>query len=140
MRLFFTNFLMSPKCPPFIFFDILQQNGRSKNPKGSPLLHFSALCDLPETSKQFRKKIGKKFSQYCFHYFDIVRLFRQKNFPQRFRLHFFWSFAAEWMLKNTKRSVPVLVFFRNCETFVQFFFTEGSLSRFCSPVSESNEL
>ena len=34
----------------------LQQNGRSKNPKG-PLLHFLAQCDLPETSKKFRNKI-----------------------------------------------------------------------------------
>ena len=47
-------------CSPHQFFDILQQNGCSKNPKGSPLLHFLALCDLPETSKKFEKKIGKK--------------------------------------------------------------------------------
>ena len=47
-------------------FDILQQNGCSKNPKASPLLHFSALCDLPETSKKFRKKIGFFFSIFSF--------------------------------------------------------------------------
>ena len=29
-----------------------------------PLLHFSALCDLPETSKKFRKKFGNFFSQF----------------------------------------------------------------------------
>ena len=28
-----------------------------------PLLHFSALCDLPETSKKIRKKFGNFFSQ-----------------------------------------------------------------------------
>ena len=33
-------FLMSPKGPAFNFFDILQQNGLSKNPKWSPLLDF----------------------------------------------------------------------------------------------------
>ena len=30
-------------------FSILQKNGCSKTPKG-PILHFSALCDLPETN------------------------------------------------------------------------------------------
>ena len=49
---FFANFLMSSKCPPS-FFSFLQKNGCSKTPKG-PLLHFSALCDLPET-KKFKK-------------------------------------------------------------------------------------
>ena len=43
---------MSPKGPPS-FFPILQKNRCSKTPKG-PLLHFSALCDLPET-KKFQK-------------------------------------------------------------------------------------
>ena len=40
VRLFFESFLMSPKDPPFIFFDILQM---LKNPKGSLLSDFSAL-------------------------------------------------------------------------------------------------
>ena len=40
--------------------DHLQQNWCSKNPKGSPLLHFSALCDLSETSN-FKKKFEKNF-------------------------------------------------------------------------------
>ena len=44
-------------------FDILQQNGCSKNPKASPLLHFLALCDLPETSKKIQKK-SDFFSQF----------------------------------------------------------------------------
>ena len=44
-------------------FDILQQNGCSKNPKASPLLHFLALCDFrkPETSEKIPKKIRKFF-------------------------------------------------------------------------------
>ena len=50
-HIFFEIFYCSP-----VNFDILQQNGCSKNRKGSPLLHFLALCDLPETSKKFRKK------------------------------------------------------------------------------------
>ena len=52
-------------------FDILQQNGCSKNPKASPLLYFLALCDLPETSKKFRKKIWKIFSSI----FSFLRAF-----------------------------------------------------------------
>ena len=35
-----------------------------KKSQSVPLLHFSALCDLPETSKKFRKKIRKFFSQF----------------------------------------------------------------------------
>ena len=64
------------------------------------------------------KKISKIFSHF-FHYFDIVRLLLDKiNFPQRFRLRFFWIFAAEWMFKNTKRSP--FQFFRNWD-FFHFF-------------------
>ena len=45
VRLFFENFLMSPKGPPFEFFDIL--NGMFVNKsRRVPLLHFSALCDF----------------------------------------------------------------------------------------------
>ena len=43
-----------------------------KNPKGSPLLHFSALCDLLETSK----KTSKFFS-------SIFSLLRQPDLRQR---------------------------------------------------------
>ena len=107
---------MSPKGPPFNFFDILRQNGRSKNPKGSPFHIFRHYATYRRLQKIF-KKIGKTFSHF-FHYFDIVRPFRQKN-PQRFRLHFFWSFAAEWMLKNTKRS-PFQFFFGIVKLFNSF--------------------
>ena len=48
---------------PVINFDFLQQNGCSKNPKGSPLSHFLALCDLLETSKK-SKKNSELFSQF----------------------------------------------------------------------------
>ena len=46
-----------------INFWYLPQNGCSKNPQASPLLHFSALCDLPETRK-ISKKIRNFFSQF----------------------------------------------------------------------------
>ena len=42
-----------------------------KNPKGSPFLHFSALCDLPETSK----KISKKIRNFFFSVFSFLRAF-----------------------------------------------------------------
>ena len=56
LRLCFLLFLPS-------IFDILQKKACSKNFEPL-LLHFSALCDLPETSKKFRKKIRKFFSQF----------------------------------------------------------------------------
>ena len=37
-----------------------------KNPKASPLLHFSAHCDFSETSKKFEKKFGIFFSIFSF--------------------------------------------------------------------------
>ena len=48
VRLFLANFFHVSKGSALQFFDILQQNGCSKNPKGSP--ETSMLCDLPETS------------------------------------------------------------------------------------------
>ena len=60
--------------PPSIFespHQLLQQNGCSKNPKGSTFLHFSALCDLPETSK----KLSKNNSEFFFSIFDFLRAF-----------------------------------------------------------------
>ena len=67
VRLFFRKFFNVSKGSSLQFFDILQQNGRSKIPKG-PLLHFLALCDLPETSKKFRKK-----GRYFFLIFSLFR-------------------------------------------------------------------
>ena len=48
---------MAPTWDVPVLFPILQKNGCSKTPKG-PLLHFSALCDVPETKKN-SKKISK---------------------------------------------------------------------------------
>ena len=45
---------MSPKGPPFEFFVILLQNACYKSKK-SPLLHFSALCDISERNFFFQK-------------------------------------------------------------------------------------
>ena len=46
---------ISPKGPPVIFLSILQKMDVQRLPE-CPLLHVSALCDLPET-KKIRKKI-----------------------------------------------------------------------------------
>ena len=73
---------MSPKGPPSIFFDILQQNGRSKSSKGSPLLHFSVLCDLLETFKKFGKKSAKFFSVFFPIFRHSATSFRQKDFSK----------------------------------------------------------
>ena len=60
--------------------DILQQNGCSKNPKPSPLLHFSALCVLPETSKKFSS------------IFSFLRAFVSSCRKSGFRFRVFLSF------------------------------------------------
>ena len=59
---FFAIFLMSPKGPPS-FFLFCKRMDVQKLPKG-PLLHFSALYDVPET-----KKIRKKIKNGIFHFF-----------------------------------------------------------------------
>ena len=58
VRLFSLIFQMYSKGPPFIFYPVFPKNGCSKTPK-CPLLHLSALCDLPRTKKN-SKKISKK--------------------------------------------------------------------------------
>ena len=65
---FFPEFFLIPLHQ---FFNILKQNGCTKNPKEFPLLHFSAPCDLPETSK----KISKKNSEIFFSVFSFLRAF-----------------------------------------------------------------
>ena len=48
---------ISPKGPPVIFLSILQKMDVQRLPE-CPLLHVSALCDLPETKKKSKKKFG----------------------------------------------------------------------------------
>ena len=66
VRLFF-EFFLSPKGPPFKFFDILQQTEVSKSPKGPPFLVFrhcetvSKFSFFVFFSKNFLKKIFRKF-------------------------------------------------------------------------------
>ena len=80
-------------CSSHQFFDILQQNGCSKNPKASPLLHFSALCDLPETSKKFDKKFGIFFSIFSFLRAFVVSSCRRSGF--RFRVFLSLRYGAD---------------------------------------------
>ena len=86
----FSNFFY---CSSHQFFDILQQNGCSKNPKASPLLHFSALCDLPETSKKFDKKFGIFFSIFSFLRAFVVSSCRRSGF--RFRVFLSLRYGAD---------------------------------------------
>ena len=75
-------------------FDILQQNGCSKNPKASPLLHFSALCDLLETSKKnSKKKFGFFFSIFSFLRAFVVSSCRKSGF--RFRVFLSLRYGAD---------------------------------------------
>ena len=124
VRLFSQIFLMTPKGPPFNFFDILITEWTFKKSQRVPPFTFFGTMRLTG-DKKISKKISVKFFSFFFHNFDIVRLLLDEK---RFRLYFFWSFAAEWVLKNTKRSP--FVFFRICETFFNFFSRKGPPSIF----------
>ena len=84
---------MSPKGPPFSFFDILQQNGRPKNPKGCPFLHFLALCDLLDNFKKVWNENSVKFFLNFFLYFDIVQLLLHKKISPKVPPSFFLEFC-----------------------------------------------
>ena len=87
---FFPNFFLL--FLPSIF-DILQQNGCSKNPKASPFYIFSALCDLPETSKKFRKKSEFFSSIFSFLRAFVVSICRKSGF--RFRVFLSLRYGAD---------------------------------------------
>ena len=90
---FVTMFFYCSKGSPHQFFDILQQNGCSKNPKASPPLHFSALCDLPETSKKFRKKSEIFFLIFSFLRAFVVSSCKKSGF--RFRVFLSLRYGAD---------------------------------------------
>ena len=76
--------------------------------------------------KKTSKKIGEIFSHYFFHFFDIVRLLLDKKFSGK--VPFFLEFCGRTYVEKCQK-VPLSVFFRNCETFVQFCFSsKGPLS------------
>ena len=58
VRLFRNFFECLHSVPPSIFFLFCKRMDFQKLPKG-PLLHFLALCDLPETKKYFEEKFQK---------------------------------------------------------------------------------
>ena len=62
---FFANFLNISKGSPFIFSLFCKTMDVQKLRK-APLLHLSALCDLPETKKNFEKKFQKTLDFFQF--------------------------------------------------------------------------
>ena len=72
--LFSQFFLMSPKGPPFIFSYFAKRMDVQKRSK-APLLHFLALCDLPETKKNRKKCLEKNFKKIGFFFqFFLTRV------------------------------------------------------------------
>ena len=61
VRPFSANFLNVSKGSPFIL-SYFAKEWMFKNSQRPPCIHFSALCDLPETKKN-RKKIRKKIQK-----------------------------------------------------------------------------
>ena len=93
--IFFKNFLMSPKRPPFNFFDILQQNECYKILKG-PFFTFFGTMRL---SGNF-KKIRKIFSRFL-----VLkdRFFKDRSFFYAIFLKFVFTEAPAQFLQETKR-------------------------------------
>ena len=90
MRLIFPNFFYCFS----IHFRYFATELMFKKSQSVPLLHFSALCDLPETSKKFRKKIRNFF----FSIFSFLRAFvvsscRKSGF--RFRVFLSLRYGAD---------------------------------------------
>ena len=66
VRLFFKNFLMYQKSPPFEFFDILQQNICWWSPKGPPFYIFWHYATISE-----RKNIQKFFEKFFLRFLSL---------------------------------------------------------------------
>ena len=126
VSLFFANFLMSPKGPPFNFFDSLQQNGRSiqKIPKGPPFTFFGTMR-LTGDFKKILKKNSVIFFSLSRH---SATSFKQKKFREGSDF-IFLEFCGRMDLEKYQK-VPISVFFRNCETFSIFFSLKGPPSLF----------
>ena len=127
VRLFFDIFL-SPKGPPFKFFDILQQTEVSKSPKGPPFLVFR---HYETVSKISFFVFFRKFFQTIFIFFKCL---------QRVPLNFFDILQQTEVSKSPKGSPSS---FRHCETVSKFsffvFFSKNFLKKifrkFLSPKS-----
>ena len=137
VRLIFVNFLnlskvpppfifflfckFPPFRPPFNFFDILQQNGRLKIPKGPPFTFFGTMR-LTGDFKKNSKKSSVNFCLNFFQYFDIVRLFLDKKIPAKVPPSFFLEFCGRMDLENYQK-VPLSVFFGIVRLFFLKFFS-----------------
>ena len=64
-----------------------------KKSQSVPLLHFSELCDLPETSKNFEKKSENFFSIFSFLRAFVVSSCRKSGF--RFRVFLSLRYGAD---------------------------------------------
>ena len=79
--------------PPIIF-DILQQNGCSKNPKASPLYVFRHYATYRKLQKKFEKKSELFFSIFSFLRVFVVSNCRKSGF--RFRVFLSLDMAPTW--------------------------------------------
>ena len=87
VRLFFENFLMSPKCPPFNLVDILQQNECLKIPKG-PFFQILRHYETVKISHFFRKFFKDSKGSSLRFFFEILqqnewRFFKRNNFCRK---------------------------------------------------------
>ena len=120
---------MTPKVPPFNLFDILQQNGRSENPKASRFYIFWHYATHQRLQKKFERKFGKTFFSICFRYFDIVRLLLVKKITAKVPPSFFLEYCGRMDVEKYQK-VPLSVLSQICETFFNFFSPKGSPFKF----------
>ena len=96
---------------PLQCFAILQKNGYSKTPQGL-LLHFSAVCDLPETKKYFEKKFQKKLG-FLFPFFSHAGTVEENTLNFEILL-LFWSLRYGADLGRSRSVCP-------CESIFHFW-------------------
>ena len=113
---------MSPKGPHFIFLYFARDWTFKKSQRVPPFTFFGTMR-LNDDFKKVSKNNSVNLFPIFFH-FDIVLLLLDKKIRKCSAFIFFWNFAAEWTLKNTKRS-PFQFFFGIVRYFF-IFFTKGS--------------
>ena len=79
--------------------------------------------------KNFEEKFGKTFSQYCFHYFDIVRLLLDKKISAKVPPSFFLEFCGRMDIEKYQ-NVPLSVFFGIVRLFFNFVFQQRAPLQF----------
>ena len=131
---FFSEFFLLLQRVPHQFFDILQQNGYSKNLKGSPFYIF--LCELPETSKKNSKK---SFSSiFSFLRAFVVSRCRKSGFRVLLSLRYGADLSRSRLFFNLKKKWKVILFIFPVWTLFLRYFSDHAGIRTLSDTKDLN--